>query len=172
LRGQGTSAADRSGNYGTLDLLRALAWVRENAAAFGGDPDDVTIFGESAGARNAISLLVTPPAAGLFARAIAESGGTGTVSRAEAENLVDDAEPGEPNSSGEVLLRLLVADGKAGSREAARAQAAALSPDALSAYLLGKSPGELMAAYTREKSEDLLDVPQLIRDGAVLPLEP
>ena len=64
---------ERSGNFGTLDLIAALRWVRKNIAAFGGDPDCVTIFGESAGAQNVLTLLASPLAAGLFHRTIAQS---------------------------------------------------------------------------------------------------
>lgn len=63
-----------SGNYGTLDQIAALGWIHDNIAAFGGDPGNVTIFGESAGARNVCTLLAAQPAAGLFHRAIMESG--------------------------------------------------------------------------------------------------
>src|SRR5262245_8269705 len=60
LRAEGGSDADRSGNFGTLDTIRALEWVRDNVAAFGGDPQRVTIFGESAGGNNVFALLLSP----------------------------------------------------------------------------------------------------------------
>jgi para-nitrobenzyl esterase len=64
-----------SGNYGLQDQVAALRWVRDNVADFGGDPGNVTIFGESAGATAVNQLLFVPSAAGLFHRAIGQSGG-------------------------------------------------------------------------------------------------
>lgn len=64
-----------SGNWGIVDQLAALRWVKRNAAAFGGDPSRVTIFGESAGGVNVCTLVASPFGKGLFARALIESGG-------------------------------------------------------------------------------------------------
>jgi para-nitrobenzyl esterase len=68
-----------SGNDGLLDQMAALRWVRENASAFGGDPGNVTLFGESAGAISISALLGSPMADGLYDRVILESGTAGTV---------------------------------------------------------------------------------------------
>ncbi|WP_051163027.1 carboxylesterase/lipase family protein [Nocardia brevicatena] len=69
----GTDARPFDSNLGLRDQIAALRWVRRNIAAFGGDPNNVTIFGESAGAHAVLSLLAAPDAAGLFHRAIAQS---------------------------------------------------------------------------------------------------
>lgn len=69
------SAAHVSGNYGLLDQIAVLSWVRRNIAAFGGDPARVTIFGQSSGSMSVTALIASPLAKGLFQRAIGQSGG-------------------------------------------------------------------------------------------------
>ena len=69
-----TEEAGTSGNYGLLDQVAALHWVKENIRTFGGDPDNVTLFGESAGAQSISELMATPLADGLYQKAILQSG--------------------------------------------------------------------------------------------------
>ena len=79
------SARASTGNQGLLDQRQMLRWVRENIAAFGGDPENVTVFGQSAGATDICLHLVSPGSRGLFHRAIAQSGGCTTRQRTAAE---------------------------------------------------------------------------------------
>ena len=75
---------DKTSNFGTLDIIAALNWVKENIIRFGGDPNNVTIFGESAGGHNVLSLLVSNKAEGLFHKAISMSGYTTSISPQDA----------------------------------------------------------------------------------------
>ncbi|MGA7538799.1 MAG: carboxylesterase family protein [Steroidobacteraceae bacterium] len=97
------------GNYTFMDQIAALEWVRRNAAAFGGDPHDVTLFGESAGGMSVNALLMTPLARGLFARAIIESGG-GRDNIFHARPLIGSADSAE--AVGVSLARHLGVEGE------------------------------------------------------------
>jgi para-nitrobenzyl esterase len=85
------SADHISGNYGVMDQQFALEWLHRNIAAFGGDPENVTIFGESAGGLSVLAQLASPTATGLFHRAVAESGAYGLT----LPTLADEEAHGE-----------------------------------------------------------------------------
>lgn len=99
------------GDYGLMDQIAALQWVRRNAASFGGDPSRVTVFGESAGGGDILMLMSTPAAKGLFAQAIVESGGGWSAPRsladAEARGRTAATAAGLPAAATAAALRAL-----------------------------------------------------------------
>ncbi|HSV92436.1 MAG TPA: carboxylesterase family protein [Desulfobacterales bacterium] len=155
----GQSALDASGNYGLLDMIKALEWVRDNIKAFGGDPKRVTLTGHSAGAMDVLALLIAPKARGLFQRAMAMSGVARTSTVAEADLM-----------SRSVIEQLLVADGTATTRAEADAATTAMSATALAAYLRGKSDREILRTYG-SPVRGIIANPDVLNDGTVIPLE-
>lgn len=149
----GVSDEERSGNFALLDLLAALRWVQREIAVFGGDPGQVTIFGESAGGQNVLLLLASPLAAGLFQRAIAQSPVAETFSAGEALHGRESPLDSRRLGGLEVASRLGVPE--RGAAEALRAL-----------------PVErLLKAYT-PGSVGIYLAPRPARDGVTLPLAP
>jgi para-nitrobenzyl esterase len=119
-----------SGNYGLLDQIAALRWIRDNIAKLGGDPGNVTVFGQSAGAVDVSVLMTSPLAKGLFQRAIAESGTASRVPedatmRMTALGTLMAARSGAPYSDAWTLAEAEKEGEKLGSLSALRAKSAA-----------------------------------------------
>lgn len=163
------SVEERSGNFGSLDIIYALKWIKANISAFGGSPDNVTIFGESAGGQHVLTLLVSPLAAGLFHRAIAQSPVADTCSLDEAVNQNDSPLQSVGSSSAAIISALA----------ARSAQLTALldgpedstKPERCLDYLRSLHATDLLRCFTPGTAGIYLS-PRPIRDGVVLPLDP
>lgn len=149
-----------SGNFGTLDLIRALSWVRDNIGAFGGDPGNVTIAGESAGGQNVMTLLSSPLARGLFHRAISESAVIREKTPSQGEEHVNA-----------VIARLLVRDGTAPDDKGAAARLKGMSREQIARYLRSKSAKDLLETYPEGPSRGMIGFPSWFADGTVLPVD-
>jgi len=171
IRAGAADALEASGNFGNLDQIRALEWVQDNVAEFGGDPTRVTVFGESAGGLDVYALLLSRAAGGLFQQAIIQSGSTTAVSRAEAENPIDADPPGWATSSSEAVAALLETVGVVPDRAAARDYAESLPAADLADLLRARSGREILSVYRDPEAPLSLVVPKPIRDGSLLPAE-
>ena len=145
---------DGAANFGTLDIIQSLKWVKNNISAFGGNPDNVTIFGQSAGGHNVFALLASPLSEGLFHRAISQSGYT------TSHSLEDGFNPQGQNAmikrgSWQILESLT--------------QSTGLSPGASpSAEALRSLDARLLVGeYYKNESDDT--IPLTMRDGVVIP---
>jgi len=146
-----------SGNFGTLDMIKALQWVNENIHHFGGDPDNVTIAGESAGAYDVLSLLISPLSTGLFHKAIMQSGLQNTNSVAQGEAHAND-----------VIIRLMINDGTAKDETEAQKILNRWTDIKIKTYLTGKTAYQLLETYI-PSSMNLIEFSKLFTDGTVLP---
>lgn len=170
LRASAVGPEDASGNFGTLDMIRGLEWVRDNISAFGGNPDRITIFGESAGGINVFSLLVSPRAKGLFHAAISESGTPMSMTLDEAENYTDDAgAPGLPGSSSELVIALLRQASLAEDRESAKALAATMSQSETESFLREQSTEQILSPFAAlADGMPIYITPNVFQDGEVI----
>lgn len=117
------------GNYAYMDQIAALQWIKRNIAAFGGDPNNVTIFGFSAGGVSVHSLLASPMARGLFHKAIAESGGSRDSVLTARPMRADGVDPNYPVSAETIGINFARSIGIEGTDQAALASLRALSAE-------------------------------------------
>ena len=149
---------DKTSNFGTLDIISALEWTNENIEKFGGDPNNITIFGESSGGHNVLSLLVSERAKGLFHKAISMSGYTESISPQNAYRQ-DSVSFSSNHTSWEVVNRIIE------SKQISKTQDKYKKID-IRKLLLGMSAKEFYKYYDRKNYED---IPLLTHDGYVIP---
>ena len=154
-------ALNDSANFGTLDLIQALKFVDRNIANFGGDPENVTVMGQSAGAANVYSLMVSPLTEGIIEKAVLASGpGLDGYPLIVGEGYANN-----------VLRQLLIDDGKAGDVAEADAWIASHPEEEIAGYLRAKSIAEILNALVHGPPEwRLTSPPNIFADGVVVPL--
>ena len=148
---------DKTSNFGTLDIIAALHWVKENISLFGGDPDNVTIFGESAGGHNVFSLLVSDKSKGLFHKAISMSGYTTSISPKDAYVQKDKSSTSSHTSS-EIVKKII---------EKLPNKKETYSNEEIRDILLGLSTQEFFQHYANRETYE--EIPLLTSDNVVIP---
>lgn len=165
IRDTADTELDRAANFALLDLIASLQWVQTEIGAFGGDAENVTIFGESAGGHNVAALLGSPLATGLFHRAIIQSGGFNSVSLADAE---------EPNDGffnpSSVVVEKLNLDARSHEGVAKGLRDTSLA-DFFAAYASTEEAAEARISFD-EGEKQFPDIPIMISDGVTLPEAP
>jgi len=152
----GNDPLSDSGNFGTLDHAQALRWIKENIEAFGGDPHNVTVTGESAGAHNTMNMVISPVAEGLFHRAMYESGGMAPVTAAS----------GRTSANGYIEKLIRYQEGADAATATAR-RIAMENDGTLEPYLRQADAGDFFLALVTYGSLPTFPV---IMDGYVMPL--
>lgn len=148
---------DDSGNYGTLDIIKVLQWVHDNISGFGGDPNNVTIAGESAGAMNVMSMLISEEARGLFHKAIAESGGAMATTMESSEKHANM-----------LLSKLLVKDGLVADESGLAGYLENTPADEVADYMRSKTAEDILNCYDVGQG-GMVSTPNILKDGTVIP---
>ena len=149
---------DKTSNFGTLDLIMALKWVNKNISNFGGDPENVTIFGESAGGHNVLALLVSKQAKDLFHKAISMSGYTTSISKKDAYQPSKESATSK-YSSARVVKKLIT-----------NKKIDIFDPNdytKIREMLLNSSAKDIFNIYAQRASYE--EIPLLTADGIVIP---
>ena len=154
---------DKTSNFGILDIVLALKWVNENIAFFGGDPNNITIFGESAGGHNVLSLLVAQQAKGLFHKAISQSGYTKSSSLQNAYKSKKFNEEGI-SDSWTVLNKIIIDKQLANDLDEANTFQINSNKEILRKTLYETNAQDLVNLYG-----DTFETPLLTNDGVVIP---
>ena len=143
---------ETKGNYAYMDQIAALRWVKRNIAAFGGNPDNVTIFGFSAGGVSVHSMLASPLARGLFQKAIVESGGSRDSVLTARPMRADNVDPNYPVSAETIGITFARSMGIDGTDQSALARLRSLSADEIQ-----RGPAQPGAAGAPVETTPILD---------------
>ena len=168
----GTSALDDSGNFGTLDIVKVLQFIHKNVKNFGGNPGNVTVMGESAGALNVFSLLVSPQTVGanLIHRAVPLSGGLSLAGELPPGSIPTLSPSATYVAQGNALLSsLVIADGNAADAASASDYIATQSSTQIADYLRSKSAAILLDTVFAKLAPLGLATSGPIPEGTVMP---
>ena len=150
---------NKTSNFGTLDIIAALEWVQSNIYLFGGDPKNVTVFGESAGGHNVLSLLVAKQAKGLFHKAITQSGYTTSLT-AELAHKQNKYSSTSNHTSFNIVNEILI-------KKEIKSDQESLDKKELRNILLDISSEEFFIHYADRPTYE--EIPLLTADGVVIP---
>lgn len=169
----GADVDTQSGNFAILDSIKSLEFLNRNIENFGGDPGNVTIMGESAGAINVYALLTSPRLANapkkLFHRAVPLSGGLSLASNLPPGTIPTMSPAATYAAQGNALLhQLLIVDGKATDVASAQAYAASQTEQQIAAYLRSKTPAQLFSVLLTRLAQQGLAGSGPIPEGAIV----
>lgn len=173
----GVDASEDSGNFALLDIIQALKFIRHDIAKFGGNPTNITLMGQSAGAINVYALMTTPATVDarpqLFHRAVPLSGGISLASNLPPGRLPTLNPASVYLAQGNRLLQeTVIADGLATDLAGAAAWVASRTPDQVASYMRSKSPARLLGTLLTKLAAAGLAGSGPIPDGTMLPLDP
>ncbi|WP_066265515.1 carboxylesterase/lipase family protein [Hydrogenophaga palleronii] len=163
----GLDALEDSGNFALLDIVQALKFVQQNMGSFGGNKDNVTLMGHSAGATNIWALMASPSAAGLFHKIVPLSGGISLASNLPA-NTIPSLTPATTAQGNGLLAGLVIAAGLATDDAGVQAWLATQSTAQVAAFLRAQSGNEVLRTVLARTLGGSGPIP----DGTVLPLDP
>ena len=173
----GRDPVEDSGNFALLDILKALQFIRRDIDRFGGDPRNVTLMGQSAGAINVYALLTSPLVVDrhprLFHRAVPLSGGLSLATNLAPGRIPTLNPAAQARAQGEALLHnLLISDGLATDATSAAAYAASRTSEQIADYLREKTPAELLGTLLTRLAPLGLAGSGPIPEGVVVPIDP
>jgi para-nitrobenzyl esterase len=165
----GSDPAEDSGNFALLDIIKVLKYIKANAGAFGGDANNVTLMGQSAGAINVYAMLTSPLATGLFHRAMPISGGISLATDLPAGSI-PTLNPASVYAaqSGALLTKLLIADGTATDTTSATAWITSHTSADIATYMRGKDAKTILTTLLTGGLSGSGPIP----DGTVIPTDP